>query len=542
MSLAIAATTRNAYAGFVQAVRPVVFVDGVPEPGLSVKRYSMASETQEPVAELLWSSPDQARPQLRTGQAIAIAVPYLLADGETRWQCLIEGQAVSRSDGRDVGRDDSSIEVIDALTALMREPSDVVGPWPEAGQTLHTIFSRMGSILGSGCLFALDEAVLEKVVEPSNGLTQRLGELLRPVLELEGLIIDSVLEMHHGSVRRSLALMPAQSARRVVLPWPDETGEGGAVASVVLEGDQQPPRAWIAQGGRPVVEDTFALQAGWDPSLEGQADSEYGRLTSSDFSRFGPVYRAWVLNEDGAYREPPFGLATFDAGALFGESGSIDERLRFVSCVATDTSGRSIPPVIESSTDSGTTWSAYPGQARVMADRAGVLLEDDDLPSMILAAAKAGTLRLRITASLRSPDPIEARRWDGNPFAGSAPSRLLRFGDAYRWQRIAGTSIHASSVATGALPADLVDDRSALRAALYEQVNRLPGAERVATLKLAGAWVGLAAGDRVDGVLGNGLRIDATPTRFLGREARITQLTIDFGVGSSSPRTTLRLE
>ena len=292
-----------------------------------------------------------------------------------------------------------------------------------------------------------------------------------------------------------------------------------------------------------MVEDTFVLQPGWDPGLQGRPDGDYGRLTSSDFSLYGSVYRAWVLNEDGAYSEAPFRLGeAYDVGTLFDQPGSIGSPLRLQPCLTSNAAGRQLPPIIESSIDSGTTWSAYPGQAEVMNDRVGVQLIDDTLPSSILAAAKAGTLRLRVTGSLIGPDPIQAALWDGNPFAGPGPTRVLDYSDRYAWRRVAVSSIHAGAIENGALQADAIDDRMAMRAELQAQIADQPGPEVASRLELVGAWTALRAGDRVRDALGRGVAIDGHPSSFATRDARIQRIDFTFGVSNTTPRTRIRLD
>eukprot|EP00752_Nemacystus_decipiens_P014095 g12531.t1 len=507
-------------------------------------RYRFTTTQGQAVFESPWSQLDRREAALRFSEGLAIpggiaedaevtvAVPHGLSDGEVRWQVLLSGQLVQEDRTSRVGTDTRDRLVRDRLAGLMLEPIATLGPWQSDGLALEDVIQRLSAVLDAELVLACDTGLLVTPLTSSSPQQDTIAARLQPVLSSLGLSLKQALELDEERVRRTLTLFPERSGRRVSLPWPDEQGRGGSVVSVVVNRESKPPRAWVARGDRPVVEDTFTLQQGWEPGLEGQPDSDYGRLTSSDFSRYGSVYRDWVLNEDGAYNDSPFNLGqTFDAGALFDQPSTIEEPLRLGSCLTRSAAGRRLAPVIESSTDSGSTWSAYPGQAEVMNDRAGVVLTDDDLPVAILSAAKAGTLQLRVTATLTSPDAIEVKRWDGNPFAGPAPTRVIEFSDPFAWRHVATTSIHHPSIDSGLLQADTADDRAALRAQLQAHIAAQPGPDAAARLDLVGAWTALRAGDRVREALGRGLAIDGHPAHFGTRDARIQRIDFTFGFG-----------
>lgn len=543
MSQAIAGLSAYELSGAAQSATPMVLIDGAPEPDLHVTRFvsDREGDTRSACVEGLSSG---IEPEFSlTGRTLTLALPHRLADNSVRWRVLLSGTQVSPEAERSAGVESPGIVVRDQLAVMLEEPAEALGDWPETGLSLATLIDRLAGLLQAGVVHACRGRLLETVIQPPALLSQTIGDVLLDGLAQAGLAICQSLRLEHDQVRRTLTVMPEHSGRTIDLPWPDALGRGGAVQRVNTGADQRAPRSWIALGDRPVVEDTFELQQGWDPALEGQADAQYGRLTSTDFSRFGAVYRAWVLNEDGAYSASPFDLGpAFDVAGLFDRPGKAHQAIAFGDCLARDASGRRIGPVIESSTDSGSSWNAYPGQARVMTDRGGVLLLDDTLPASILSAAKAGTLRIRVTASLTATEPISAQRWDGNPFAGAGPTRRVRFGDRYAWRRVAPTSIHATSIDAGHLSADTVDDRLALAAALRDQIARQPKGQVRATIDLAGAWTALCAGDRVWSVIEPGVGIDRVPCVFAGRRARIRRLHIDFGVGRRPPQTRLYLD
>lgn len=528
-------------AASVEAASPVVFVDGIPEPALRVSQMTLASPMDHRFAVVVCTTPDGLDLSL-SDQEVAVGLPHALVDGDVRWQVLLSGHLSDREDALSVGAQDSELTIKDRLAEVLDGPADVLGPWPDVGLSLGDVLDRLAVLIQAQLVAACDAECLSVMIDSSSPTLMTVASVLSSVLDDAGLALQQTLGPSPEQLTRTLTLLPARAGRLSVLSWPDRSGRGGFVRSAQVDREQRPPRAWLAQGDRPIVEDTFVLQPGWDPGLEGQPDSDYGRLTSTDYSRFGSVYRSWVLNEDGAFSGEPFNLARFDAGQLFELPGTINGPIFLGGCLARDASGLAIGPVIESSTDSGATWSAYPGQARRMTDRAGVLFEDDVLPAPILAAAKAQTIRLRVTASLTGPDPIAARRWDGNPFAGAGPDRLIRYGKAFQWRRVVPGSLHASALDAGTLGADLTDDRAALRSALRDAIARSPGAALAATVELDGAWTALRVGDRLQEVLGPGLRIDNTPATFQGRDARIREIRLRFGVSTGSPRTRLKLD
>lgn len=543
MTQAIAAIGPSIRKQSVEATTPVVLINGTPDPDLSVVSAVLKSPLDHREAAVYLAKHLVDGHSLLAHDEVTIAVPHALSDGEVRWQVLLSGQWVQDERNQATSTDNDERVVRDRLSNLLAEPIELLGPWLTDDLPLEVVLTRLSALLDAELVIACDVDLQAATVSSSSPQADTIERRLQPVLAELGLVIEQSLALEQQQVRRTLTIVPERSGRRVSLPWPDGQGRGGSVVSVVVDREPRPPRAWVAQGDRPIVEDTFVMQLGWDPALQGQPDSDYGRLTSSDFSLYGSVYRSWVLNEDGAYNDAPFNLGSaFDVGALFDQPGTINQPLRLGTCLTRSSSGRRLSPIIESSTDSGASWSAYPGQAEVMSDRAGVQLVDDVLPAAILSAAKSGTLRLRITATLTSPDAIEEKRWDGDPFAGPAPTRVLDFSDQFAWRYIAATSIHNDAVDNGTLEANTADDRAAMRTQLQAHITDQPGPDISARLNLVGTWTALRPGDRVRDALGRGIAIDGTPSSFATRDARINRIDFTFGVFNASPRTRLRLD
>lgn len=543
MTQAIASVAKARHPQHCEAVYPVVWVGAVPDPSLSVASISMQTPLDERrgtlVRDLAWTSGD-----VSLGPSeITLAMAHELSDGEVRWDVLLSGQVHESDTRQSADRNECEWHLTDRLAYLLSQSFAEYAVTHQQEPTLRGMLQQLAALLGSECVFLCDEGLLDQAMPVGTSFRGTLSERLQDAFSGLGLVLQQRLTLENGVVGRSLVVLPERRGREIHLPWSDAEGRGGAVVSVVVDRVQRSPRLWIARGGRPVVEETFVLHPGWDPTLEGRPDNDYARLLSSDFSRFGTVYRAWVLNEDGAFDGSPYHLEQrFDAGALFDRPGAIRVPLRLGLCLTKDGSGRRLAPIVECSLDGGVNWSAYPGQSMVMNDRAGVVLLDDALPGVVLSAAKAGALRLRVTASLTSPEPIEARRWDGNPFAGPAPSRTLDFGEAYAWRRVGSGSIHKAALNSGLLLAETADRRSDLRILLQDEMDQQPGPSIQARLTLAGAWTCLRPGDLVREAVGRGQAIDGHPASFMTRLARLQRIDLSFGVFNTSPRTQLRLD
>jgi hypothetical protein len=535
MNAAIAAVGPTLIRSASEANTPMVFVDGVPLHECAVVSMSHNGPLDRRSAVIAWSPESQDADSDFKRAEMVIAVPHALSDAETRWQALLAGRVSTIDRSERAQADTRLFTLYDRWSIRLDEPVDRVVAY-DANATPRALLEAAAAAVDAELVIACDATELDDARRLIDG-SRSLGDTLRAWLDDLNLALHQSLTFDDERVTRTLTVQPMRSGRRVALPWPDDAGRGGSVVSVRVDRETRPPRRWVARGDRPIVEDTLALQAGWDPTLEGRPDADYARTTSSDYSRFGAVYRTWVLNEDGA-----FDGARFDVGALFDTPGSVNAPLRFGDCLTRDSAGRRLPPIVESSTDSGQTWSAYPGQASVMNDRGGVQLNDDNLSSSILTAAKAGTLRLRITASLTHPTPIEATRWDGNPFAGPAPTREAAFDEAFAWRRVAPTSIHRASIDAGTLTADTADDRSVLRQRLLRHIDAQPGPSAVAELRLYGAWTAYRVGDRIDDALGRGIALDGNPSSLSPRDATIRRIDLTLGVTDGTPSTLLRLD
>lgn len=383
---------------------------------------------------------------------------------------------------------------------------------PQRGGAVWTVGAAVESLLAMAGLDAEvtlpAEASAERLLRPIDlrwPLRRALGELL----EAQGLVMRRELSREAGQVAEHRCVQPASRGALVRLAWADESRPLGEVLRIESHRPIEAAERWVARAAGWRIESTFALVPGWDPALEGLEDGAYHRGSAS-FAERAAVYRVWALNEDGRYTAPPFlrGPA-FDLATFFGADVP-GQPLRFLPCLTLDDAGVPRPPIVEVSLDGGATWSGYGGIASVREEIAAVSLDDAALPPAFLTAAKAGDARVRVTASLRSPLPVEVARWRGNPFAGAGDPRVLQVGDAFGFRRVAETSVHHHAVLAGSLRADEADDGAALSQWLAARVAAAhdagaAGGDGRAALELAGPWLSLRPGDRLVDAGGPGI-------------------------------------
>jgi hypothetical protein len=162
---------------------------------------------------------------------------------------------------------------------------------------------------------------------------------------------------------------------------------------------------------------------------------------------------------------------------------------------------------VEVSLDSGVTWSLWTSATIFRRDRAALYLDDPVLPAGYLTAARAGAVRVRVTASLRCPAPVTKERWMGNPFAGVLPRRTIEAGEVFAFRRVDEGSIHSSAVRDHTLAAAEADDSALLDDWLLARMADGAEGEGDATIRLDlhGAWFMLQPGDRLRHAGGPGL-------------------------------------
>jgi len=501
---------------------PTVLVDGVPEPRLRVARVERAAplDTLRVTLEGPIDLTDEERDRWAAA-SIELVRWVRLIDGTLRPRKLAAGKlrtlvvrdTPTQRTQRFAFEDAWAARLAEAIDpALLRAATelragaagnrsaerkrvrgrDVHAPTMHAalawslGEALDTLAAYAGFTLHRAAMPAgRDDATLAVTLD----LSRPLGELLDALREAHGLRLRwrgvdaggqpriDIRGCGEADVGRSdelprarlwVARAPGRGVAAGGQPRIDIRGCGEAD---VGRSDELPrARLWVARAPGARVEGTFILQPGWDASLEGRPDSDYDAAHSSDFARYGHVYRRWVLNED-AHRPgeatPVFDLTAFFASDVFVPPTAVP----FGPCLTRDPEGEPLPAIVEVSLDGGTSWTRDTGGDALLRDRAGVRFTDPTLGPMFLSAAKAGLLRVRVTATLRSPRPMEATRWRGNPFAGVSATRVLDAGGAFGRRRVDASSVFAADVAAGLRDADVADDSAALRAWLWVRME-----------------------------------------------------------------------
>jgi len=569
---------------------PLVLVDGYPEPRLGVTDASYDGPLDRRVVTLTtaWDLATSARARWQRG-TVVVLLPHRLSDDEVRSTVLAAGELTELADHEGPGQRHRRFQLRDSWQqTLEREPSAI--PWvdpagelvadaegrfalgerpnrsgerfPVGGEPVHvfqqdgkpwTVGTALATLSAIGglelALAALPNAIADQRLPRSLDLAEPIGALLEQLLTETGLLVQRTVEHVGGHVRERRAVRPITQGRPVPVRWPSERQPLSDVQRIDRTEPARAARPWIAQGGARLIESTFELVGGWDPTLAGEADSEYGRTTSSDFSRFANVYRHWVLNEDGAFTGEPYDRGErFDLTSFFDDARLRPQPLRFRACVTLDDTGERLPPIVEVSTDGGSSWSRYAGESIVADTRAAVYLNDATLPAGFLSAAQSGEARVRVTASLRSPRPVAERRWRGNPFAGQQSPRVFDLSDTFRFQRVAQQSIHRAAIDAGTLDAAEVNQRDELRRWLIDRMERAAviededEADGEATLILNGAWPMLRIGDQLMNAGGEATRLDQTSQRIRGTGARVESVRLHFPVDQGQgPSTTVRV-
>ncbi len=543
-------------AGARPVERPMVLLDSVIEPRLSVLKVEMAGPLDERLALLSMAGSIPAAEQW------LIVQPLRLCDGQIRRRVLVHGKWPQRIDADRIELRSSWSDLLDEpltqVPTLNRDGSLVLQSsgwlastrsdqrYDVGGQQVYVLQNETTAwtvrqaleSLSTFAGFALNLNALPRetadapLVAPID-LSLSLRRVLEQVLEPYGLCVTREFSYEGHSLIERRYVRSLNRSRCVRVRW---TRPGQPLGDMLRISKRKPragSRLWQAQAGGPVVESTFQLVGGWDPNLEGAADDEYDRSASSDFSLYTNVYRRWVLNEDGAFSGEPYnrGVA-YDLTSLFAAEPIAPTSLRFLSCVTLDDAGRGRDPIVEFSIDSGVNWSRWAGRLQVLSDRAGVYLNDTTLPSAFLSAAKAGSARVRVTASLRSPLPVNVQRWQGNPFAGLLPPRQLDLSKMFIFRRVDVGSIHHDDVCSGDLIADERDDTAAMTKWLVDRMWRqqqsLASREGQATLKLLDAEGVVHPGDQLLDAGAAGRDLDEQAQALRREGGVVTAVTCDF--------------
>ncbi len=248
----------------------------------------------------------------------------------------------------------------------------------------------------------LDQEQLYREMAFELPLRGTLREVLRALLSATGLQLDR--RQGEASARRGHRLRPVNRGRPVTLTLADRAAARSLIErfEAVLKREEE---AAVLGPSEPLqLSGTFVPTGSWDESLEGEPAGSYDR-DHADFATVAEVYRRWRLPGDDPQVTDlyPDGVAPAEAPRFRPRADG----------------GRCDPAtgvLVEYSLDSGATWADYNDAVTLAANRAECYLAAAALPSGFAAAGNAGTLRLRLTASLRRTDTPGRRRILGNVF------------------------------------------------------------------------------------------------------------------------------
>lgn len=462
--------------------RPLVFVDGAARPQITVMQVEHDGPLDNRTARLTSPAVNSM-----TGGCWTIALPLPLTTNRPTMLPMFCGRiAQVRSQLSEPGC--STIELRDEWSVLLERPVGTSIDALTVGQALEALIDA--GPLGVS-IEHLPAHILDRVTDQPITASQTIGSILAAILRGNALCIHRHLQWRDGAITEHREVRHVSQSRTVSLPEASVAQFRSTLKDAMTEDRQTRPirLRLIAEGA--MVESTFNLIGAWPSHEEGQADSEYARSTSSDFDSVANVYRRWVLNEDGAFEGE-----RFDATSLFDDGRAVPTvPLRFDAPLTRDGAGQALGIIVEYRTD-GVNWKLYPGRWTNLADRAGLYLADDALPADVLAAGQNQTLEVRVTATLRSPLPVETFRWIGNPFMGPFREIELRIADRFAWRTVDASSKFATLVASGELPADESDDRALMATWLSQYpISNIVGDRSI--VQAARVISGIHIGDRL---------------------------------------------
>ena len=488
---------------------PMALIDGKPDARFHVQSLSSVAPLDERTASITCSNHQPVI--LDPNAMIEIAWPYELWDQSAAWLPFVIGRFVYIE--RDIPSPDATWQLQDAWTqSLQRGMTDVLGDavdqlaipsaavfavgdqanrsheaniYPESSiylpnATATGISWSFGDALQTLNLFSslqLDLSLLplnlrHEPLRETIHLTSDIRKALEALLTQMNAVIIRSLSKTDGQINEHRIVLPRQ-ATPCIEPNLDE--HEPRLRRLFSWQPNAAARRWIAYGNRPEIEATLELVGGWNPTMENQPGDTYSRKDAVDFHTVRDVYRRWVLNEHGGWSVAPFNRPqTFHAASFFDQPEATDQALRLRNCLTLDAGGRSRGVIVQISVDGGLCWQAYPGRFSVLNDEAGVYLDDDALPTDILAAALAGDLRVRVTATLRSPLRLSVSRWSGNAFRGVDQPVELEAGDRFTLRQIATSSLHHTLVSSGQADANISDETIALKRWLLERLEKQP--------------------------------------------------------------------
>jgi hypothetical protein len=274
----------------------------------------------------------------------------------------------------------------------------------------------------------------------------------------------------------------------------------------------------LALGDHKRYESTFQAVRGWDPSLQSSRWRDFVRSESPNWPLLADVYRKWVLNEHDWYGQGPWNLPAYDFSSISAADFVLNAPRRLLPCLSTNRTGASLGVVVEFRCAAGAPWRRWRGPLWVSQDECAAYLGGDALPGEYFQAAVAGTVQLRITASVLADARLTAQV-EGSP---AYPLKVLDLSSRAKWSAVDAGSIFHGRTDLGAPAAR---DDTPLLQELASRAAEVASTAVEAELDLGWIDTSYQLGDIVELIEGRAVEL---PSRAEGR-AFVGSIRHDFG-------------
>jgi hypothetical protein len=418
---------------------------------------------------------------------------------------------------------------VDSATVVFNADGHLASPdatWVAARQTrlFDTCASARPWTVSDALGYLLATAVGADVECPTLWeLAELAGNVDLGTVEITALSVAEA--MMRVAQRGGLALRAARGGKGLVFYRP---GRGGRRVAVRLQpagqrlstGQTNLWRGWVSirrRPSRPAVlalgdhkryESTFQALPGWDTSLESSRWRDFVRSESPDWPLLADVYRKWVLNEHDWYGQAPWNLAAYDFSSISAADFVLKAPRRLLPCLSSDRTGASLGVVVEFRCDEDSPWLRWRGPLWVSQDECAVYLGGDTLPGDYFEAGVAGSVQLRITASVFADARLTVQI-EGSP---AYPQKVLDLSSRAKW-----SAVHAGSIFYGRT--DLGDPASRDDALLLQELasRAAEAASKAVEAELDLGWIDTSyhVGDIVELIEGRAVelpsRAEASP-------------------------------
>jgi hypothetical protein len=392
-------------------------------------------------------------------------------------------------------------QTIGGGTARVFDSSAASSPWTVADALAYLLAAMPQSVAGPS-LGDLQSLAGDIILEPTRLGGRSFADAICSVAAKGGLAVragqdGSTLEFYQPGRQgrpRTVCLQPELSLLSAGMTnmWQCEITFARRPAN----------RGVTALGAVKMYEATFELGYGWDSSLQTDQWRDFLVSGGSEWLVRSDVFRLWVLNEDGRYDGAPWLLPAYDFTAIRPDDFTARRPRRFMPCLSTGPGGDSAGIVVEYYLP-GRPWQRWTGPVQVARDQCAIYLGGDALPSDFFQAAIAGTLQVRVTATVQSDQRLSTTI-DGDP---SLPQQVIDCGDIAHWRTVDPSSVLAGQ----SIGQTLECDDSDILAALAQQAYESSAGTTEARIQTPRPDSSFALGDIVEQIDGRALDLSSNP-------------------------------